>query len=241
MLDGIVPGQVIGVDEAGRGPVLGPLVVAGVISDDQEVLRGWGVRDSKMLSPGRRDELAERIRGACDVEIVGISAATIDSLRKTMTLNEIEVDAFHQAITGILGRNRSENDENQKKPPTIILDAADVKEDRFGTDIHGKLMTSFGANYSIPPIISKHRADDIFPVVSAASIIAKTHRDEVIEALKTEYGDIGSGYPSDPKTKKYLIWLFKSGKPTPPFVRQSWETVKRLKRDASTTKLEDFF
>lgn len=235
MLDTTISGPVIGVDEAGRGPVLGPLVVAGVLARGQDPLRQLGVRDSKQLTPDRRQELAVIIREICNVEVVVVSAQEIDTMRKTMTLNEIEVHAFSQVLRNLLLTNSSSMKE---EIPTIILDAADVKEERFGQDIERKLRTSIG---SVPRIISKHKADDIFPVVSAASIIAKTHRDDVIGGLKLTHGEIGSGYPSDPRTKNYLETLFKNGEPIPPFVRQSWETVVKLKTRASSTRLEDFF
>ena len=80
------------------------------------------------------------------------------------------------------------------KPNTIYIDAVDVNEDRFRESIL-KLL-----DYTPEEIISKHRADDLFPIVSAASIIAKDKRDSLIEKMKEKYGDFGSGYPSDRKT-----------------------------------------
>ncbi len=224
-------GPVIGVDEAGRGPVIGPLVVAAVYADDQDRLKELGVRDSKQLSPERRQELAKGIRRLCRVETVIVTAKEIDDLRKRITLNEIEVNAFSQAIRQLL------IDANGINDLTVFLDAADVKEERFGRDIEAKLLMKMG---TVPKIVSRHKADDLFPIVSAASIIAKVTRDSEIEALKERYGELGSGYPSDPATKKYLAQLFKEGKEMPSYVRSSWETVKRMKDKASTKSLDDY-
>lgn len=230
-MDSRITGPVIGVDEAGRGPVMGPLVIAAVFTTDQEELRGMGVRDSKQLSPGRREELSRAIRRSCRVETAIITAQEIDNLRKRITLNQIEVNAFSLVIRTFLTQGREGGD------PTIILDAVDVKEERFGRDVEATLLTKLG---SVPRIISRHKADDIFPVVSAASIIAKVIRDDEIESLRKRYGVIGSGYPSDPATRKYLLNLFNTEQPIPPFVRQSWETLKRISEEASRTSLDDF-
>ena len=131
------------------------MVIAGVsLSDDTKLLE-FRVRDSKKCSPKRREILAKQIKEiALEYEILVIPASDIDDMRRVMTLNEIEVNAFIKVIKKL-------------KPEICYVDSADVNEERFAKDILSGL--TFKTN-----IISKHKADDIYPVVSAASILAKT-------------------------------------------------------------------
>ncbi|MEO2151636.1 MAG: ribonuclease HII, partial [Thermococcus sp.] len=130
------------------------------------------------------------------------------------------------------------------KPDVVYADAADVDEERFGRELKERL--GFKAE-----IIAKHRADALFPVVSAASIVAKVTRDREIEKLKAEYGEIGSGYPSDPRTRAFLENYYREHGAFPPIVRRGWKTLKKieekLKAEMETKKskkgqlsLEDF-
>jgi len=215
-----------GIDEAGRGPVIGPLVVAGVIFIDDSKLIKYNVRDSKKVTPKRRDILAKKIMEiALDYEIIIISASDIDDMRKIMTLNEIEVNIFGKII-------------NKLKPDICFIDAVDVDDKRFRRNIMSRL--SFK-----PEIISKHKADDIYPIVGAASILAKTIRDREIKKISEDLEKklnlpLGSGYPSDPYTKKFLKkWLEKFGN-LPPNVRHSWKTSQNLLKDNKTKSLDNF-
>jgi len=218
--------MICGVDEAGRGPVFGPLVIAGVTIQDDSELKEIGVRDSKKLTPNRREILAKKIREIAEkYEIIIISASDIDDMRKVMTLNELEVSAFSKIIEKL-------------RPDVCYVDSADVNQERFGMDILSKL--SFK-----PKIISKHKADDIYPVVGAASIIAKTTRDENVRKIAQELEKklnlpLGSGYPADPVTKKFLkTWIRAYGE-LPPHTRRSWETAQRLMKENKTRKLDDY-
>ena len=142
-----------------------------------------------------------------------------------MTLNEIEVHAFSKVIKTL-------------RPDVCYVDAADVNEKRFGNDI-----TSHLTYY--PKIISKHKADDIYPIVGAASILAKTTRDEEVKKIAQKLEKklslpLGSGYPADPLTKKFLrTWVERYGK-LPVHVRHSWKTAEQLMKSRSVTKLDDF-
>jgi len=218
--------MICGVDEAGRGPVVGPLVIAGVNFRDESIIMRLKVKDSKKLSPQRREFLAKKIKEiASNYEILIISAKDIDDMRKVMTLNEIEVNAFTKAIKKL-------------KPETCYVDSADVNEKRFARDILAGL--SFK-----PDIISKHKADDIYPVVSAASILAKTRRDEEVQKIADELEKklnlpLGSGYPADPITQKFLRqWVKIYGK-LPPHTRHSWKTASNILKEISTKKLDEF-
>jgi ribonuclease HII len=121
------------------------------------------------------------------------------------------------------------------KPNIIYIDAADVNEARFGKSIQ-KLL-----KYSPIKIISKHKADDLYPIVSASSIIAKDTRDSIIEQLKKNYGDFGSGYTSDARSIEFLREWIKEKKKAPLIARKSWETTKKIIREEiSNTKITDF-
>ena len=215
-----------GVDEAGRGPVVGPLVIAGVVIDDDTALKKISVKDSKKLSPKRREYLAKKIHElARQTKILVIPAADIDSMRKTMTLNEIEVYAFSKIIETL-------------KPQICYVDAADVNDVRFGNDIQKKL------SYK-PTIISKHKADDTYPVVAAASILAKTTRDQQItqiaQTLERKLNvPLGSGYPADPITKQFLTRWVKTYGTLPPHTRHSWKTSQNLLKTYQTKTLDDY-
>jgi len=215
-----------GIDESGRGPVLGPLVVAGTVFENDSKLLELGVRDSKQLTPNRRENLAKIIREIAPAfEILVIPASDIDDMRKVMTLNEIEVNAFSKII-------------DKLRPDICYVDAADVNEKRFGEEILSKL--SFK-----PKIISKHKADELYPIVGAASILAKTSRDENIRKIANDLEKklnipLGSGYPADPITQKFLKTWIKTYEELPPHVRHSWKTAQRLLKESKMTKLDDF-
>ncbi len=218
--------MICGVDEAGRGPVFGPLVIAGVTIQDDSELKEIGVRDSKKLTPNRREILAKKIREIAEkYEIIIISASDIDDMRKVMTLNELEVSAFGKVIEKL-------------RPDVCYVDSADVNQERFGADILAKLSFT-------PKIISKHKADDTYPVVGAASIIAKTTRDENVRKIAQELEkklnlSLGSGYPADPITKNFLKTWIKTYGELPPHTRRSWETAQRLMKENKTRKLDDY-
>jgi len=218
--------MICGVDEAGRGPVIGPLVIAGVTFKDDSRLSELGIRDSKQLAPSRRETLAKKIKEiAEDYELLIISASDIDDMRKVMTLNEIEVHAFSKVIKKL-------------KPDICYVDAVDVNDQRFGRDLL--------LNLSIKPeIISKHKADEIYPIVGAASILAKTRRDEEVKKIGQQLEKkldmpLGSGYPADPITQQFLrAWVKQFGK-LPPHTRHSWKTADKILKENSIKKLDEF-
>ncbi len=197
--------MICGTDEAGRGPCFGPLVVAGILVENDSELIRIGVCDSKQLTPKKREQLAPMIKKiASKYEIIVLPAADIDDLRKTMTLNELEVFVYSKIIEKL-------------RPDVCYVDAVDVKEERFGRDILSHL--SFK-----PQMISEHKADANYPIVGAASILAKVTRDEHVRRIAQEIEPklnlpLGSGYPADPVTKKFLrTWVSQFGS-LPPYVR----------------------
>jgi len=218
--------MICGVDEAGRGPVIGPLVVAGVLVENDSELVRIGACDSKQLTPKKREHLAPMIKKiASKYEIIVLPAADIDDLRKTMTLNDLEVFVYSKIIEKL-------------RPDICYVDAVDIKEERFGRDILSHL------SYK-PQMISKHKADANYPIVGAASILAKVTRDEHVRRIALELEpklnlSLGSGYPADPVTKKFLkTWVSQFGS-LPPHVRKSWETCEQLMKNKNTKSLDNF-
>jgi ribonuclease HII len=214
---------VAGVDEAGRGCVVGPLVIAGVLMKEENLplLRRLGVKDSKLLSAKKREALSLEIARLAEKRVVRkLSPAEIDRVvesgRKLHKLNRLEAQVMAQIIEAL-------------KPDEAYVDAADVVEDRFKHHIQEGL--PFRSK-----VIAKHKADRTYPVVSAASIIAKVERDREIAALTGEYGDFGSGYLADPKTVRFLRqWLETHGE-YPDCVRKSWKPAKRAKSEKGTVQ-----
>jgi ribonuclease HII len=206
--------RIAGIDEAGRGPMFGPLVVCGVLVDLEaiEYLKKAGVKDSKALSAKRRDEYAKIIRKvASKIVVEKISAIKIDtSKEKGINLNELEVIAFASIAKKL-------------DPTELYVDAADVKAERFGANIR-KLS---GLREKNCKIVSEHKADSKYVIVSTASIIAKTERDAMIKKLHNTYGDFGSGYPTDPKSIAFLTDMIRNEEDLPFFVRRSWKSVSR--------------
>ncbi len=215
--------MICGVDEAGRGPVIGPMVIAGVIVSDDVELMELGVKDSKRLTPKRRSELFEEITKISDYCIRVIPAEDIDSLRRSTSLNKIESKNFASIIRELC----SEGD-------IAYVDSASTDEKRFGLEIKNKVDQDVD-------IVSKHEADDTYPIVSAASIIAKVRRDEEVQKISEKIGqDIGSGYPSDMKTRNFLnTWMAENGD-LPPHSRRSWQTCKDLINRSKNKSLDDF-
>jgi len=211
--------QIAGVDDAGRGPIIGPLVIAGVLLDEKDLpkLMDLGVKDSKRLSPRRREELAAEIRElALKYHVAMLSPAEIDRVvetgKKLHKLNRLEAQTMAKVITIL-------------KPDVAYVDASDVSADRFKQHMAENLTFKV-------KIISEHKADAKYSIVSAASIIAKVERDRALSALQEKYGNMGCGYPTDPNTIKFLEkWIRKFGS-YPDFVRKSWKPAKRLKREA---------
>lgn len=209
---------VAGVDEAGRGCVIGPLVIAGVLIKEENLhfLRQLGVKDSKLLSPKKREALAAEIaRLAEKHHVVKLLPSEIDraveSGRKLHKLNRLEAQTMSQII-------------NALNPDEAYVDAADTLEERFKHHIQEGLTVK-------AKITSRHKADKIYAVVSAASIIAKVERDKEIAALKEAYGNFGSGYLTDQKTMLFLKQWLQTHTDYPSCVRQSWKPAKQAKNE----------
>lgn len=205
--------RVLGLDEAGRGCVLGPLVVGAYLwegsTDDALVDAGAG--DSKKMSAKKRVRVREALSPLGTWTVREISANTIDR----GNLNALEEDAIVALI-------------REHTPDRVIIDA--LGHPRTMPATIERLRRRLGED--APEILMEPKADANHPVVGAASVFAKTHRDEVCEGLKGAHGDFGSGYPSDPKTRRWILHHFEEQTPLPFFVRTRWGTIETLRQQA---------
>lgn len=212
--------MICGVDEAGKGAVLGPMVVAAAGITDPGLLDSLVVRDSKMLTPRKREEIYSALIEGCAYHVVYISPEEIDSALPLISMNMVVAQA-HAACVAAL------------HPKTAYLDACDVNAARYARIILGLLPDPCH-------VIAEHRADSTYPIVAAASIIAKVERDRSMANLVLKYGDIGSGYPSDTKTIRFLRQYIEEHGVSPPCARKSWKTVSTLLSARKQASLFDF-
>jgi ribonuclease HII len=202
---------ILGIDEAGRGPVIGPMVIAGYCIEEEkiELLKSLGVKDSKELTRKQREEIYNEIIKLTDkYKYIIIDPKTIDYYVYRNKLNYLEFENMIKIIEEI-------------KPDKVIIDSPMVNTKKVVEYIKNNLKINV-------EIIAENKADKNYPVVSAASIIAKVIRDKEIDKIKEKLNlDIGSGYPSDEKTIKVLKEDYDKIKD---YVRESWMTVKRIRK-----------
>jgi ribonuclease HII len=159
-----------------------------------------------------------------------IPAERIDSVRAKMTLNELEADEFAEVIRGLLTSKFPAG----RTPGSVrvYVDAADANAQAFKE----RVLRRLGVRVDL---ISEHKADDTYPVVSAASILAKLTRDEEMARISSEVGEnVGSGYTSDPVTMAFIERAIRENGVLPPHTRKSWETARRLMR--KDRRLDEF-
>jgi len=203
--------MICGVDEAGKGPVIGPLVVAAVKVNNAKDIENIGFKDSKQLTSAKRKELYDLIKSEFEYAVEIIEPEIVDEYRKRNKLNQLNREAFERLISKL-------------DPKVAYVDAADVNEDRFGNEIKKGL-----TNQNDTDVISMHKADAKIPVVAAASIIAKETREKEVGRMKHRIGDFGSGYPSDEKTIKFLKSFYADNGKWPEGTRKSWKTLDRIR------------
>jgi ribonuclease HII len=230
---------IAGGDEAGRGAVIGPLVISLVsISKGKEgKLPRIGVRDSKLLTNKRREFLKDEIYSiAEEVCIYRINNNEINkAMEGRISINELEALNFAKLI-----------DSMEKEPARILLDSPDVVSERFGVrigffskknlavkGIRGRARPEGGKKIQV---IAEHKADARYPVVSCASIIAKSEREKAMDEIEEEAGmELGSGYPSD----RYTIDALRRCLPDnslKPYIREYWKTLRMIRQ----TRIDDF-
>jgi len=212
---------IAGVEEAGRGPVIGPMVIAiaCVEEKDEFKLKTLGVKDSKLLTPHQRERLYNEIKDLCDYRVIKVSPEEIDNAvsSEDTNLNWLEADKTAVLI-------------NKLKPQRVILDCPSTNLREYKRYIKKKLKYK-------PRLVVEHKADVKYTIVGAASILAKVTRDNEIKKLKAKYKvDFGSGYPSDPLTVEFTRKYYDKY----PFFRKSWETWKKAKKHGGQKRLGEF-
>jgi len=194
--------MIAGIDEAGKGSVIGPLIVCGFACEEDEIplLREMGVRDSKKIQKKKRELIAKELMRRFDYRILVISAKEINRRMETETINEILRDSCLKLIKEINAQ-------------IFYVDSFDVKPERLGKWLEERTSKK---------VFAVHKGER-YEVVAAASIIAKYERDRLIEKLKEEFGDFGSGYPSDKRT---IEWLRENLNAE--IVRRKWKTLLKV-------------
>ncbi len=204
---------VMGLDEAGRGSVLGPMVVGAFVVEEPRVVDviATGATDSKKLSRKRRESLIATLSAIGTADVREISASAIDA----GNLNALEEDVFVELIRA-------------HRPDKVIIDAP----------CHPAGIPAFERRLlsrldHTPVLVVEPKADLNHPPCSAASIFGKVHRDHCIDALRA-LGSVGSGYPSDPKTRAWIQGWMERGEPFPDCVRTRWGTIEALAQEMSS-------
>ncbi|KAA9408837.1 ribonuclease HII [Haloarcula hispanica] len=208
-----------GVDEAGKGPVLGSMFAAAVRADPAALPDGVG--DSKDIRPERRERLAGDIRESADA--VGVAEIPVERIDADGTdMNTLTVDGQAEALSAVARDGLSGT-----------VDAGDTDAARFGRRVADAVDTDVA-------VTAEHGADETDPLVGAASIVAKVTRDAHVADLAEEYGDVGSGYPSDPTTRAFLADYVDRHSELPACARRSWSTCDDVLAAAEQASLGDF-
>lgn len=220
---------ICGIDEAGRGPVIGPLVMAGILIKESDLskLKKLGVKDSKLLSSQKREQLFEKIKKlALSHKIEILSPEKIDAALKSdnSNLNWLEADTSASIV-------------NELKPNEVIIDCPSVNISSYQDYLSQKLSLEAKTNLKM---IIEHKADVNYLAVAAASILAKVTRDREIEKIKKELKiDFGSGYLADEKTQEFLKNNF-NNKLYSQIFRTTWQPYQEFVKNQSQKKLGEF-
>ncbi|ETN75428.1 ribonuclease HII [Necator americanus] len=213
---------ILGIDEAGRGPVLGPMVYGCAISPvtKEAELRDLGVADSKALTEAKREEIFDTINN-------DEAAKQMSKRKKWGRTTNSQLDHPKKYILLPMCpevapelRKEGKNEEQNRGcgicsvdficPIHKHFDVEAIKVDTVGpkSSYQAKLEKLFP---SISITVTE-KADAIFPIVSAASIAAKVTRDRHLKSwcfseacVRIPSDGYGSGYPGDPNTKKFLV------------------------------------
>jgi len=213
--------NVVGIDEAGKGPVIGPLVMCGVLANSKikKELKKIGVKDSKFLSSKQREELFTKIINLVKYDLQIINPDVIDEhvMSENSNLNKLELLTTIKILKKL-------------KPDQAIIDCPDVNLENYKNSLLNKIHMD---------LIVEHKAEK-YSVVAAASIIAKVTRDKIIDDLKKSLKvDFGSGYSSDPYTKRFMKKNWNKKKFFG-IIRKSWATYKNIKKAKSQKSLLNF-
>lgn len=218
--------KVLGLDEAGRGPVIGSMFIGGFMAEEESIsdLEDLGVKDSKKLSDKNRDSMDKVLEDIGQVFMREVTADEIDELREVMSLNEIELKAFADVI-------------QKTDADRVVLDLPEPDGDRFIR----KLKELLPEKFENRDFVAEHEADDKYPIVSAASIAAKSARERHVRELHEKYGyDFKSGYPHDKPTIEFLEKFVQEKGELPKETRLSWSTAQRIMKESEQSGLSDF-
>ncbi len=209
---------ICGIDDAGRGPVIGPMVIAGIVIDEKDLpkLKELGVKDSKLLTPKQRELIYTKlIKEVKRYKVVKIPPEEIDKhvLSENTNLNFLEADKMAEVI-------------NTLRPDQVIVDCPSNNKKAFANYLESKLTVKTSLR-------CEHHADRDFFIVGAASILAKTIREREVDLLKKKFGSIGSGYPADEITKKFLK---ENWNKHPEIFRHSWSTYEEFSQGKKSKK-----
>jgi len=192
--------------------LLGPIIVAGVCVTKKSIseMVEKGIKDSKLLSPKKRQVLFGHVINVAEsICVCRINIEDIDFHVFRNNLNLLEAEAMAITIR------------NMKSDKTYV-DSCDVNPSRYQRTIKTFL------KQNNTKLVSMHHADRLNVVVSGASIIAKVIRDSELSKIRIKYGDVGSGYPSDKKTIKFVKEWFRQKNQIPAFARKSWKPAQMI-------------
>ena len=212
--------KVLGIDEAGRGPVIGPMIIAGVMVHDGKEAELGAVKDSKLLTHKKRELLSHQIVEHSEFKVIQIEPQEIDEalLSDSLNLNWLEAHKQAEII-------------NELNPDVAIIDCPSPNCKKY-TEYLRKLL-----NNKETKLIVEHKADVNYPVCSAASIVAKVRREEEVAKLKEKYGEIGPGYQSNAITQKFIK---ENWEKHPEIFRKTWSTFKNHEKMKNQKKIGEF-
>ena len=218
--------KVLGIDEAGRGPVLGSMFIGGFLIEENKTnkLEEIGAKDSKKLSDKKRESIREKLNDLGSIFLEEFTASSIDDMMDVMSINDIELKGFADVI-------------DRAEPDKVIMDLPEPDAEKF----IGKIKDLMDTDHHEVDFIAEHGADDEYPVVSAASIVAKSARESHVEDLHSKYGyDFASGYPHDKPTIEFIEKYIEQEGELPSETRKSWSTAQRLMSQSKQNSLGDF-
>ena len=224
---------ILGIDDSGRGPVIGPMILAGVLIDSEleKEFKKQGVKDSKKLTPRKREILADIIKKkALAYEVIIISSQEIDArVTGRINLNTIEAMKAAEIINRISEKTKA------IEKIKVVADCPSPNISKWTATLK-----KYVASPEKFDFVVEHKADVNHIACSAASIIAKSAREAEVEKIRKKIGkDFGSGYSSDPLTVKFLKEYYKEHKNDGIF-RETWGTIKNNKSALEQKKLEEY-
>lgn len=219
---------VLGLDEAGRGSVLGSMFVGGVLvkEEDKSKLDDLGLKDSKKLSDRKREGFVPQIKELASTTVVKeVTAQQIDELRETVSLNKIEIEVFLKVI-------------EELEPDKVIIDLLGSDGDKFKLELKARL----GEEFEELEIVAENKADVNYPIVSAASILAKSSREANVRQIEDKYEiELKTGYPHDQLALQFMRNFLEDNGELPPEARSSWSTCKRIVEESSQSDVSSFY